>query len=166
MTTGLRKRGHAGRRWLVSALGSVLLGGCAISTPYPRLFMALDAGGDDLVVLVLTRIVVNADQRDEFDLQTKRVIDSMPQQPGLIGFSARRQLFGSEAWTMSVWASDEARAAFVRSSVHQQAMRRSQAAIASVELKRLSLPRAQLPGNWTQALALMNEPEGWRSYEQ
>jgi heme-degrading monooxygenase HmoA len=144
----------------------MLLGGCAISTPYPRLSAAPPASAEDTVVLVLTRIVVDVDRRDEFDRQTKRVIDSMPQHPGLIGFSARRQLFGSEAWTMSVWASDEARAAFVRSSVHQQAMRQSQPAIVGVELKRLSLPRQQLPGNWAQALALLDQPEGRRSYEQ
>jgi heme-degrading monooxygenase HmoA len=165
MTAGLPRPGHGGRRRLLSLLGSILLGGCAVSTPYPRL-SAPDAGGNESVVLVLTRIVVDVDQRDEFDRQTKRVIDSMPQHPGLIGFSARRQLFGSEAWTMSVWASEEARAAFVRSSVHQQAMRQSQAAIVGVELKRLSLPRQQLPGNWAQALALLDQPEGRRSYEQ
>ncbi len=166
MTAGTPKAGSGLWRRLLFVVGSMLLGGCAISTPYPRLSAPPHAGGDDLVVLVLTRIVVNVDQRDEFDRQTKRVIDSMAQQEGLIGFSARRQLFGSDGWTMSVWASDEARAAFVRSSVHQQAMRQSQPAIVTVELKRLRLQRQQLPGSWAQALALLDEPEGRRSYEQ
>lgn len=115
-------------------------------------------------MLVLTRVVVDAAQRTEFDRQTNRVIESMPTQPGLIGFSARRQLFGETGWTMSIWIDDEARKRFVVSEVHQQAIARSLPALKVVELKRLALRRDELPTDWTQAIALLSQPEGLRSY--
>jgi heme-degrading monooxygenase HmoA len=150
----------------LAVVGSVisLLTGCAISTPFPRLQNASSEAGKQPVVLVLTRIVVDPQNRAEFDRQTSRVIDSMPSQPGLMGFSARRELWGNQGWTMSVWASQEARAQFVRSAVHQEAMAKSKSAVVTVELKRLTLPRDELPKNWTQALQKLDEPGNLRNY--
>jgi heme-degrading monooxygenase HmoA len=141
-----------------------LLTGCAISTPFPRLQSAASESGKQEVVLVLTRIVVDSQNRAEFDRQTSRVIDSMPSQPGLMGFSARRELFGKQGWTMSVWASQEARAQFVRSAVHQEAIAKSKSAIVTVELKRLTMPRDELPKNWTEAIQKLDEPGNLRNY--
>jgi heme-degrading monooxygenase HmoA len=141
-----------------------LLTGCAISTPFPRLQNASADSGKQEVVLVLTRIVVDPQNRAEFDRQTSRVIGSMPTQPGLMGFSARRELFGKQGWTMSVWASQEARAQFVRSAVHQEAMAKSRSAIVTVELKRLTMPRDELPKNWTEAIQKLDEPGNLRNY--
>ncbi|MBL8475703.1 MAG: hypothetical protein JNK71_06470 [Methyloversatilis sp.] len=78
-------------RTLLMAAGlSALAGACALSTPFPRIDRAVAGEADDAVVLVLTHIVVDGTRRDEFDRQTRRVIDSMATQPGLIGYSARR----------------------------------------------------------------------------
>ncbi len=140
------------------------LAGCAISTPYPRIADAPSGSGDDRVVLVLTRVVVDAGQRAEFDRQTRKVIRSMGAQPGLIGYAARRQLFGNEGWTMSVWASDEARAQFARSAVHREAIARSAPALVSVELKRLTLARKDVPADWSRALEMLADPEDLRNY--
>lgn len=140
------------------------LGGCAISTPFPNWGSKPPAISEEALVLVLTHIVVNTEQREEFDRQTKRVIDSMRSQPGLIGFSARRELFGNQGWTLSVWANEQARADFVRSAVHQEAIAKSAPAIVTIELKRLTLPREKLPANWAQALALLNDPADKRTY--
>lgn len=141
------------------------LAGCAISTPFPRIPPAPGKGADEDVVLVLTHIVVDTGRRAEFDRQTRRVIDSMPGHAGLLGFSARRQIFGNEGWTMSVWASDEARARFMGSAVHQAAIGRSRPAIVTVRIKRLSLSRADLPGDWGRALEMLAQPEGVRVYQ-
>lgn len=143
---------------------TMLLNACAISTPWPRLTPATAAVTDEQVVLVLTRVVVDPAQRAEFDRQNSLVMASMTSQPGLIGYSARRQLFGDEGWTMSVWASEEARAAFVRSAVHRKAIAKSLPAVRSVELKRLSVARKDLPTDWDQVLRLLAEPEGRRNY--
>lgn len=142
-----------------------LLGACAISTPFPRLKMS-GAGADDQVVVVLTHIVVDSNQRSEFDRQTRRVIDSLPSHSGMLGYSARRQIFGNEAWTMSMWASDADRAGFVRSAVHQEAIAKSAPAIVNIQLKRLSLTRREVPAGWPRALELLAEPGDLRTYGQ
>ena len=143
-----------------------LLGACAISTPFPRLKDAPGAGANDKVVVVLTHIVVNSNQRSEFDRQTRRVIDSLPSHSGMLGYSARRQIFGNEAWTMSVWASDADRAGFVRSAVHQEAIAKSAPAIVNIQLKRLSLTRKDVPAGWPRALELLAQPSDLRTYGQ
>lgn len=143
-----------------------LLGACAISTPFPRLAEAPGAGANDKVVVVLTHIVVDSSQRSEFDRQTRRVIDSMPNQRGLLGYSARRQVFGNEAWTMSVWASDDDRARFVGSAVHQEAIAKSAPAIVNVQLKRLNLARKDVPDGWPRVLELLAQPGDMRTYGQ
>jgi len=150
----------------LSMLTATLLAlkGCAISTPWPRLAPAQAERGDDLVVLVLTRVVVDPEQRNEFDRQNSRVIASMGGHPGLIGYAARRELLGDQGWTLSVWADEDARAAFVRSPVHRTAIAESLPAVRGAEFKRLTLARKDLPGNWDQVLRLLAEPEGRRNY--
>lgn len=144
---------------LLSAL-TMLLKACAVGLPVPQ----VSADADAPLVLVLTRVVVDGAQRAEFDRQTRRVIASMDQHPGLLGYAARRELFGNQGWTMSVWADDASRAAFVRSAVHRQAIARSLPALITVELKRLTVPRRELPTDWDAVLRLLADPEGRRSY--
>jgi heme-degrading monooxygenase HmoA len=154
-------------RTLLMAAGlSALAGACALSTPFPRIDMAVGGKADDAVVLVLTHIVVDGARRDEFDRQTRHVIDSMATQPGLIGYSAQRELFGNEAWTMSVWAGDAARARFVRSAVHQEAIAKSGSAIVTVRLKRLNMARKDVPHDWAAALKLLAQPGNERVCEK
>lgn len=147
-------------------LGSLTLwlGGCAIGTPWPRLAPHGAEPGNETVVLVLTRVVVDTRQRSEFDRQNRRVLASMGSQPGLIGYAARRQLFGDQGWTMSVWADDEARAAFVRSAVHREAIAQSLPALRAVELKRMTVARKDLPANWDEVLRQLANPEGLHNY--
>jgi heme-degrading monooxygenase HmoA len=147
-------------------LGSLLvwLNGCAIGTPWPRLPAASPEQAEEQVVLVLTHVAVDTKQRREFDRQNSRVLASMGSHPGLIGYAARRQLFGDQGWTMSVWANDQARAAFVRSAVHREAIARSMPALRTVELKRVTVARKDLPADWDQVLRMLAEPEGRRNY--
>ena len=152
------------QRAVAAVLGSLLiwLNGCAIGTPWPRLAAGAPEQAEEPVVLVLTRVVVDSRQRREFDRQNSRVLASMGTHPGLIGYAARRELFGDQGWTMSVWANDEARATFVRSAVHREAVTRSMPALRTVELKRLTVPRKDLPADWDQVLRMLADPEGRR----
>lgn len=147
-------------------LGSLLvwLNGCAIGTPWPRLPAAAPEQAHQSVVLVLTHVVVDTTQRGEFDRQNSRVLASMGSHPGLIGYAARRQLFGDQGWTMSVWADDESRVAFVRSAVHREAIARSLPALKTVELKRLAVARKDLPADWDQVLRMLADPAGRHNY--
>lgn len=141
-----------------------LLTACTVGTPWPRHLAGTPEQAGETVVLVLTHVVVDTSQRGEFDRQTNRVLAGLDRQPGLIGYSARRQLLGDEAWTMSVWADDAARAAFVRSALHREAVDRSAPALKLVELKRLTLARKDLPRDWDAVLRLLAEPDGRRGY--
>lgn len=149
---------------LASVVFAMIFGGCAIGTPFPRLHTSNAAERDREVVLVITRIAVNPNERREFDRQTSLVIDSMTAHSGLLGYSARRELFGVQGWTFSAWTNDDARRNFVRSAMHRSAIQKSAAAIVTVELKRLTLPLGKLPSNWKDALALFATPENKRTY--
>ena len=50
------------------------------------------------------------------------------------------------------FASDAARARFVRSAVHQEAIAKSEPAIVTVRLKRLNMARKDVPRDWAAAL--------------
>jgi heme-degrading monooxygenase HmoA len=142
-----------------------LLVGCAVSTPYPKLSVTDAAQPDDKVVLVITKIVLKTESdRSEFDRQTNRLIDTMSTHPGLIGFSARKELLGHQAWTLSVWKSDADRVNFVNSGLHQTAIKQSSSAIGTAEFKRLLMARKELPNNWNKALDILAEPGGLRNY--
>lgn len=150
---------------MLSAI-SAWLSGCAIGTPWPRIESRPEAGAQAPVVLVLTRVVVDGPNRSEFDRQNRRVLDSMPTHPGLIGFAARRELFGNQGWTMSVWVDDEARRRFVGSTVHREAMQQARPSLLTVDTRRLTVARQDLPQGWEQALALLAHPDRSRSYRE
>lgn len=63
-----------------------------------------------------------------------------------------------------MWASDRDRAKFVNSVVHREAIAKSLPAVRSVELKRVTVTRKDLPTDWDQMLRLLAEPEGRRNY--
>lgn len=153
----------AGRRFVAMTLVAslaLLLKSCTVGLPVPQ----VTADAEAPVVLVVTRVVVDTAQRAEFDRQTRRVMASMDQHPGLLGYAARRELFGNQGWTMSVWTDDASRAAFVRSAVHREAIARSLPALITVELKRLTVPRTELPADWDAVLRLLADPDGRRNY--
>ena len=133
-----------------------LLGGCAISTPfqgpgYDRSTGVSSDRADGIVIVALTHAVLGKERRN-FDRGVDRVVDSLAQQPGLIGYSLRRELFGNEAWTMTVWRDEASLEDFVRSSTHQQAIRDGAGELAGVNFSRFELPATELPIGWDTAL--------------
>jgi heme-degrading monooxygenase HmoA len=150
---------------MLSFLAS-LFSACAISTPFPSQLPLDPATEGEAVVLVLTQVLVKSRDRAEFDRQNAKVLASMRSHPGLLGYSARRELLGSKGWTMTIWATDEARDNFVRSAVHRTAIARGMPTVVDAEFKRLKVLRRDLPKNWTEVLALLDQPEGRRSYWQ
>ena len=155
-------------RFRIGVLASAfaLLGGCTISTPfkgpgYDRGQGVTGNSGGDTVVVALTHAMLG-EQRRNFDRGVERVVDSLAQQPGLIGYSLRRELFGNEAWTMTVWRDEASLDAFVRSSAHQQAIREGAGDLAGANFRRFELPAAELPIDWDTALAYLATSQ--RSY--
>ncbi len=144
----------------VSAAGLLLTGGCAISTPFAgpgydsSAGVTLDGAGDTVFVVV-TRAVTGEDDGGEFGRQTDEVRRTMSSHAGLIGSSFRKQLFGSEAWTLSVWIDDEALQRFVRSSVHRTAVDRTP--LSRADFAYAWVPVEDLPIGWGRALSILQE---------
>ncbi len=148
---------------LLSTL-TLWLNACAIGTGWPNLAPVPASAANETVVLVLTHVVVDPRRRGDFDRQNSRVLASIGQHPGLLGYAARRQVFGNQGWTMSVWANDAARSAFVNSSVHREAIAQSLPALLNVETKRMTVARKDLPADWDAVLQLLADPVGRRNY--
>lgn len=136
-----------------------LITGCTIGTPWPRMEHQSADDGDQVVVLAVTHVIVDPDRRGLFNRANRRVLASMQGQPGLLGYAASRQIFGNEGWTMSIWEDDEARAQFVASPVHLDAMRQSQSAVVRVTTRSMAMARKDLPGDWDEALLRLTEPD-------
>jgi quinol monooxygenase YgiN len=124
-----------------------------VSTPYPR-FPVGDADPGTRVLVVLTQGRIDPDRRSEFDRQTTHVLDAMAAQPGLLGYSAKRELFGDTVWTLTMWENDGARRQFLASAVHRRAVDLGGAAVVAMLSWRAELGVEEVPRSWPEALAM------------
>lgn len=140
-------------RWcrLGVPLGVLLaVSGCTISTPYKTLADPPDPASP--VVVAITRASLDPQRRAAFDRYTASLIDTLPTQPGLLGYSVRRDLFGNNAWTMTVWSSDAARRAFVYSQMHQDAITETYGTLLNARFIRYPAMPDELPPRWADVL--------------
>jgi len=151
-------------------LAALLLGGCVVSTPfvgpgYDPASQRAD-GGKAQVVLSLTQAVLKDDSeaRDLFRDYVEVVEASLPERHGFIGFSKRTELFGSNAWTMTVWSDAASLEAFVDSTPHRAAMQAAMGALVDARFARVNIDRRELPVSWERALELL-ENNGRHYYE-
>ncbi|MEB0031430.1 antibiotic biosynthesis monooxygenase family protein [Undibacterium sp. RTI2.1] len=130
-----------------------LITGCSVSTPFKWVNGELQkktigAIENDQVLVAITHANIDPDKRDLFNAGAYRVLDSLPSQPGLLGYSVRRQLFGDEVWTATVWLDEESMLRFVQSPAHVQAVRESRSAVRNIQYTRLLIKRSDLPLSW------------------
>lgn len=144
---------------LVILLG-ITLGGCTISTPYRESSrLDLDSSGKEKVVLVsVTHITLNDDReaRRIFWDHVHKLTKTMESNPGFRGMSLRRQLFGNEAWTLSVWENEESLREFVRSPEHRKAMNEGAPAARNIRFSRFQASTKELPLKWTEVLSRLD----------
>jgi heme-degrading monooxygenase HmoA len=152
------------RRWLglPVLLAGAVLSGCSIATPFRG--PETDSRNDlevttETVHVALTHAVVHDDRalRSEFWSQVDRIVAVLPEQPGFVGDSRRRNLTGSEAWTMTVWTDAASADRFVAHETHVTAMRTSGETLAAFRSARLDLPREDIPISWSRALELLDQ---------
>ncbi len=149
---------------IVAAL--VLTSGCTFATPfkgpgYERDVGVTLQGAGDTVIVVLTQAVLGDGDRGAFSKGTRRVMDSMDQHPGLIAWSVRREVFGDNAWTMTIWVDDESLNNFVYSQVHRDAVKRGMPAVSQTRFYSFELPADELPLSWDDALERLQEAESY-----
>lgn len=138
------------RCWVVIL---ALTTGCSVSTPFKWVNgesqkKLRGANENDQVLVAITHANVDSGKRDVFNAGAYRVLDSLPSQPGLLGYSVRRQLFGDEVWTATIWLDEESMLRFVQSPAHVQAVRESRNAVRNIQYKRLLIKRSDLPFSW------------------
>jgi quinol monooxygenase YgiN len=137
------------------SLLALALGGCAIATPYRALPQSSVPPQDAIVVVAITKAVVDPATRGPFDAQVRAVLRALPDQPGLVGYSVRREIFGRNLWTMTVWESDAALVGFAGGMLHQEAVRVGSPALQDSRFARLKMARNEAPLTWPQALEIL-----------
>ena len=150
------------RRWFGSA-AALWLAGCHISTPFRGPGVERDgvATEGERVVVALTHAVLDRSKRRPFDRYTKILADGIESQPGLIGYSLGRQLFGNEVWTISAWTDRASLDAFVQSELHRAAMKAGRPAVRAMRSCELEVAAAELPLDREQAFALLDAHAAW-----
>lgn len=144
---------------LVAALG---LSSCAISTPFSGSTPAdlqRDLPQGTPVVVVVTHIVLEDDRatRRRFWAANGRIAEQAKTAPGLLTYALRRQVFGNEGWTFSVWRDAKSVNAFMRSGAHAEAMRTAMDTFVDARFARMKLPVERVPPDWDAALAMLEE---------
>jgi heme-degrading monooxygenase HmoA len=110
------------------------------------------AAAEREVVVALTHAVLTGTDDALFFRQIERVVAGLAQQPGYVGHSLRSSGRG-EAWTMTVWADEDALEAFVASRLHREAITAALVAIDKARFHRYRVPMRSLPPDWSMALA-------------
>jgi heme-degrading monooxygenase HmoA len=143
---------------LAIATLAVSIGGCAISTPFqwPGLKGPPGTPGQEAVVSI-THVVVKPGQNAAFFRETMAVHAGISKTPGIVGYSVRRELFGNQGWTVSVWQDEESLRRFVFTPQHMKAMAIGEPLLEASHFYRLKVPYSSLPLDWGQALELMKQ---------
>ena len=137
---------------LVVALGT-LATGCTIGRPYR--VVAAPADASEKVLVAVTHVVIDNDKRGSFDDHIERVVEMMQTDkiPGLVGYTVRKEFFGDQAWTMSVWTDAMAMRRFVATPQHRQAVADTRHAIVELRMHRFEVEAGALPVAWDEALS-------------
>jgi heme-degrading monooxygenase HmoA len=128
------------------------LGGCTIATPF-KLLPPTDP--DAIAHVSITFAKVDVQNRGRFDAYVARLSRILPNQPGLIGYSLRQELFGDQLWTVTAWQSNAARTAFARGELHLEAIREGGPALVDTRFARAEIKIRDLPLAWPRALEIL-----------
>jgi heme-degrading monooxygenase HmoA len=167
-STGLRGRLGARLRAALLLATGTLLGACQMAMPMREVDGAalreLRRDPQARVLVAMTHATLDPkSDRSAFDAHTRRVFDSLKQQPGLLAYAGRSEPFGHQVWTMTVWRDREARRAFVRGATHSRAIEAGMAPVARARFASFEWPASKLPLDWDTALAQLEQHQ--RTYD-
>ncbi|MDJ0833645.1 MAG: hypothetical protein QNJ69_09010 [Gammaproteobacteria bacterium] len=138
-----------------AALGSILLSGCAMSTPSNQPNQQVD----DIVMdrnyhVVVTHAIMNndSDDRELFWNHVEAVEASLASSPGIVNFSKRVKLFSNEAWTLTVWEDEDAIDAFRSNASHGRAIAAADQVLIDARFARFMVRGEELPVSWDLAI--------------
>lgn len=141
--------------WLAVTLLTITLFSYLPSCTYTAPFRQVHGVPDStkMAVVTLSAVEYQAGQRSAFFADTKRVLSVLPQQSGLLGYSYRFQVFGRQAWTMTVWKDEASRDRFAASPSHRAAIKNSRSTAQNMRFISVPLPVSELPMKWPEAAA-------------
>ena len=138
-----------------------LLQGCGISfsTPFKQLASETDMRDAEDIHVVVTYAEVRPDKNSAelFSNYLDSIVEGMDSQPGLYGYSLRKELFGNRAWTMSLWRGEQAISDFRASEFHLPAMIEGPRILKSATFARAKVKPVDVPLSWDYALQLLSE---------
>ncbi|MCZ8344296.1 MAG: hypothetical protein O9301_14775 [Leptospira sp.] len=134
---------------------------CVVGTPFQKSSKLSDykIKEDTVVVVALTEVETKGSISDlwTFWKRVSSVRESIESNPGYLGGSIRRQLFGSKAWTMTVWKDEESIDNFVYAKEHERAMKEGGPAVKRGRFYRIQKQWKEVPIPWEVAEELVHE---------
>lgn len=139
-----------------------VVSGCRVGYPFRGPGYDADRGvvhrnAEQQVLVVVTRGDVKNGRAKEFANDLRAVMDTMDEHEGLIGYAARRELFGPRVWTISVWTDRASMGRFVYSDAHGKAMASATLAPDSFITATALLDTSMIPLSWAEAERMLDE---------
>ena len=136
-----------------------MLSAFTFGTPFQSSEALEKIPADAQVVVGITHVTTGDDSsRNEiFWDHTMRVVDSLPAHKGYLGHKIRKQLFGNEAWTMTVWKDEKALQNFISGEKHSDAIQNGLDAVVKARFVRLMISKSDVPMSWDDAEKMMDE---------
>ena len=142
----------------VAGTAAALMAGCAIpvSVPYRRVASENVVPSGQTVVVALTSTTFERPARRRFFARTREVMQDLPNHDGLLGYAVRFEIFGTRAWTQSVWRDEAAMKRFATARVHRGAQRDGEEILQSVRSLTVVVPVERVPLKWREARKLID----------
>lgn len=143
------------------AILASLLPSCSIGYPFrgpgfDPVHGVVHRTGRGTVVLAITHGVLTG-SRSTLHQHLDQVREALAKQPGLIGFSARMDLIGSDVWTMSAWTDERSLRRFLAAAPHRAAATGGGLDRSSVRAVLIDIESTHLPISWREARRIFAE---------
>lgn len=155
-------------RWATTIAAIASLAACAVSTPYTTpeglaLRDSLETRSSVFIAITEIDFAASDMKRATFNRYMTDVEANLPHQIGFIGFTKRMELFGSKAWTMTIWEDIGSMTAFMYGPDHARAVEGTKKQAISARFVNFEIASTTAPISWGDALARLGL-EG-RSYQ-
>jgi heme-degrading monooxygenase HmoA len=141
-------------------LSSFFLSGCFyISMPFQSTDSIQEKADETPVVVGITHVILgdDAEKNDIFWEYTNLVVDNLGENTGYLGHRLRKRLFANDAWTMTVWETEENLDDFVSSETHRSAIQKGLPAVAEARFVRFTVEASRVPVAWDEVEQIMAE---------
>lgn len=136
-----------------------ILTSCMIGTSFRHSELLNTIPDNTKVIVGVTNVITGDDSKKNklFWHHTMRVVNSLTSNDGYLGHKIRKQIFGHEGWTMTVWRNEESLNSFLKGDIHRQAMQNGLDAVKEGRFVRFSIEKSKIPISWKEVEKIMNE---------